>query len=136
VKTRDGTRTQVVDGVVKPDSLFVLQVGDKRIHYFLEADRSTMSNARYLAKLKSYYAFYQTYVRGEKKAGITQMRVLSVTISDARKVNLRETAQQVSTEAKDLFWFACERSYASTPEAVLAPIWQTLKEDTLRSIIA
>jgi hypothetical protein len=89
-----------------------------------------------LAKLKSYFAFYATYVRGDKKSGITQMRVLTVTISEARKDNLRETAQKVSTEAKDLFWFACERSYAGRPEAVLAPIWQTLKDDTLRSVIA
>jgi hypothetical protein len=136
VRTRDGTRTELVHSVVKPDGLFVLTVGEKRIHCFLEADRSKMTNARYLAKLKSHFAFYQTYVRGEKKAGITQMRVLSVTISDARKDNLRETAQQVSTEAKDLFWFACERSYRDDPTQARAPIWQTLKDDTLRSIIA
>jgi len=136
VRTRDGTRTELVHSVVKPDGLFVLKVGDKRIHCFFEADRSSMSNARYLAKLKSHFAFYQTYVRGAKKAGITQMRVLTVTISEARKENLRETAQQVSTEAKDLFWFACERTYAGTPEAVVRPIWQTLKDDTLRSLIA
>ena len=135
VRTRDGIRTQQVDGVVKPDALFVLKVGDKRIHYFFEADRSTMSNARYLTKLRSYFAFYATYVRGEKKAGITQMRVLSVTISEARKDNLRETAQKVSTEAKDLFWFACERTYREEPTQVLSPIWQTLKDDTVRSLM-
>jgi hypothetical protein len=54
VRTRDGLRTQLVDGVVKPDGLFVLKVGDKRMHCFFEADRSTMTNARYLAKCKSY----------------------------------------------------------------------------------
>jgi Replication-relaxation len=136
VQTREGKRTHLVDGVVKPDGLFVLKVGEKRIHCFFEADRSTMTNARYLGKLRSYFAFYATYVRGEKKAGITQMRVLSVTISEARKDNLRETAQKVSTEAKDLFWFACERPYREEPTQVLSPIWQTLSADTLRSLIA
>ena len=108
VRTREGTRTQIVDGVVIPDWLFVLKVGDKFIHCFLEADRSKMDHRRYLSKLKSYYAFYQTYVRDEKKAGIQQMRVLTVTISEARKDNLRETAHHVSSEGKCLFWFACE----------------------------
>jgi Replication-relaxation len=62
VRTRDGTSTKVVDGTVKPDSLFEVKEAGKAppIHYFLEADRSTMTNARYLAKLKSYYAFWAT----------------------------------------------------------------------------
>src|SRR5207248_6837252 len=119
LRTREGMRTQVVKGTVKPDSLFLLTHSAKGIHYFPEADRSTMSNARYLAKLKSYYAFWATYVKDAKKtARMRQMRVLSVTISEARKDNLRETAQQVSTEAKDLFWFACEGSYRSEPQQV------------------
>ena len=132
VKTRAGTRTQVVQKVIIPDGVIVVMVGGKRCHYFLEADRSRMSNARFLSKLKGYYAFW---AQRTQEYGIRQMRVISVTISELRKDNLRETAQQVSTEAKDLFWFACERTYAGKPEAVFAPIWQTLKDDTLRSLI-
>jgi hypothetical protein len=138
VNTREGTRTQVVEGAVIPDGLFVVKHGEKRIHYFLECDRSTMSNARYLAKLKSYYAFYSTYVHDdkEKRAGITQMRVLTLTISEARKDNLRTIAEEVSPEgkAKGLFWFACERSYRDMPQQVMASIWQTLEDDTLKSL--
>jgi hypothetical protein len=131
VHTREGRRTQQVDGVVIPDSLFVLSVGDKRVHYFLEADRSTMSNARYLKKLKSYFAFYATYVRDRPTSRIKQMRVLSLTISEARKDKLRETAQQVSTKGKELFWFACEKEYSGKPGEVFGTIWQTLENDTL-----
>jgi hypothetical protein len=135
VKTREGTRTQQVDGVVIPDGLFVVTDGAKPIHYFLEADRSTMSNARYLAKLKSYFAFWSTYVRGGRQpSGITQMRVLTITLSEERKKNLRMIADEVSTEAKDLFWFACEQSYRDEPEQVMSPIWQTLKDDTHKSL--
>ena len=135
VKTRDGIRTQQVDGVVKPDALFVLTVGDKRIHYFLEADRSTMSNARYLAKLKAYFHFWATYVKSAgKPSGIAQMRVLSVTLSEARKENLRETAQAVSSEAKNLFWFVCEKAYQGTPRELFGTHWQTLEDATRKSL--
>jgi hypothetical protein len=134
VRTRDGVRTQEVDGVVKPDGLFVVRIGDTSTHHFLEADRSTMSNARYLAKLKAYYAFWATYVKDGRSSRIKQMRVLSVTISEARKDNLRDTAQQVSPEAKNLFWFACEKAYQGKPDEVLGTTWQTLEDDTLKSL--
>jgi Replication-relaxation len=137
VRTREGLRTQLVDGVVIPDGLFKVTGGGKPIHYFLEADRSTMSNARYLAKLKSYFAFYSTYVHdhdGKQPSGITQMRVLTITLSEERKKNLRKIAQEVSPQAKELFWFACERSYRGVPEHVISPIWQTLKDDTLKNL--
>ena len=134
VRTREGSRTQEIDGVVKPDGLFVVKFGDKQIYYFLECDRSTMSNARYLMKLKSYYAFWATYVEGGRSSRIKQMRVLTVTISEARKDNLRETAQQVSDKAKGLFCFVCEKAYRGKPEAVFGTTWQTLEDDTLRSL--
>ena len=135
VRTRHGIRTQEVEGVVKPDGLFVVKVGENRLHYFLECDRSTMSNARYLTKLKAYYAFWATYVKdGKQPSGIKQMRVISVTISEARKDNLRETAQQVSSEAKNLFWFICEKVYYGKPQEVLGTNWQTLENNTLKRL--
>src|SRR5207248_3722859 len=114
LRTREGMRTQVVKGTVKPDSLFLLTHSAKGIHYFPEADRSTMSNVRYLAKLKAYYAFWATYVR-EDGSPIKQMRVLTITRSEGRKYNLRKIANQVSPQAKNLFWFICERSYLGKP---------------------
>jgi hypothetical protein len=133
VRTTGGTRTQVVEGTVKPDSLFLLLHREKGIHYFPEADRSTMSNARFLAKLKAYYAFWATYVR-EGGSPIKQMRVLTITRSEERKKNLREIADQVSPEAKKLFWFICEKSYLGKPQALFEPTWQTLENDTLKSL--
>ena len=126
MKTREGSRKQRVERTIIPDGVFVVSQGAKRIHYFLEADRSTMSNARYLAKLKAYFAFWSTYVKdGKQPSPIKQMRVVSVTISEARKDNLRKTAQQVSTEAKNLFWFISEKAYLGTPSEVLGPKWQS-----------
>jgi Replication-relaxation len=134
VRTASGPRTQDVDGVVKPDSLFVMKSPTQRIHNFLEADRSTMTNARYLTKLKAYYAFYATYVRDSRSSPIKQMRVLTITKSEARKDNLRKIAQQISPEAKGLFWFICEKAYLGNPQQIFENTWQTLEDDTLRSL--
>jgi protein involved in plasmid replication-relaxation len=133
LRTRDGTRTQVVEGTVKPDSLFEIVEREKGIHYFPEADRSTMSNARYLAKLKSYYAFWATYVR-DGRSPIKQMRVLTITRSEERKQNLRKIADQISPEAKNLFWFICEKAYLGKPQQVFAATWQTLEDDTCKRL--
>jgi hypothetical protein len=133
VRSQGGTRTQLVDGTVKPDSLFLLLHRAKGIHYFPEADRSTMSNARYLAKLKAYYAFWAAYVR-DGKSPIKQMRVLTITRSEERKQNIRKIADQVSPEAKNLFWFICEKAYLGKPQAIFEPTWQTLENDTLKRL--
>jgi hypothetical protein len=125
-------KTQLVDGVVIPDGLFVVTDHGKSSHYFLEADRSTMTNARYLTKLKNYFAFYATSVR-DNQTPVQRMRVLTLTLSEERKKNLRLTAQAVhESMAKELFWFACERSYLGLPEQVVGPIWQTLKDENLQ----
>jgi hypothetical protein len=134
VRTSSGPRTQVVDGVVKPDSLFVMKSPTQCIHYFPEADRSTMTNARYLAKLKAYYAFWATYVRDSRSSPIKQMGVLTITRSEARKDNLRKIAQQISPEAKGFFWFICEKSYLGNPRQIFENTWQTLEDNTLRSL--
>jgi hypothetical protein len=137
VNTREGARTQVVEGKVIPDGFFVLQQGKRRIAYFLEADRSTMSHARYLNKLKAYYHYWNTQIRTEKDpAKKRHIRVLTITISEERKKYLRKTAQSVSTEAKNLFWFGCERSYRDEPEQVISSIWQTLKVDMPKHLYA
>ena len=134
VRTPSGPRTQPVDGVVKPDSLFLITGRGPGIHYFPEADRSTMTNARYLTKLKAYYAFWATYVRNSQSSRIKRMRVLTITRSEARKENLRKIAQQVSPEAKGLFWFICEQAYLGNPQALFEPTWQTLEDNSLRRL--
>ena len=133
LRTREGTRTQVVEGTVKPDSFFLLTHSAKGIHYFPEADRSTMSNARYLAKLKSYYAFWATHVR-DGRSPIKQMRVLTITRSEERKQNLRTIADQISPEAKNLFWFLCEKAYLGNPKQVFEATWQTLEDNTRKRL--
>lgn len=134
VRTRDGTRTQVVEGVVIPDSLFVIVDPINRIHYFPEADRSTMTNARYQNKLKAYHAFWLRYVKDNRSSPIKQMRVLTITRSEERKQNLRKIADEVSPGAKGLFWFICEQAYLGKPQEIFKDTWQTLEDNTLKSL--
>lgn len=143
VRTSDGgQRTKVMKTAVIPDGFFALSQGERTANMclFLEADRSTMTNARYLAKLKGYYHYWKTHVRtGQDASGIRGFRVLTVTLSHERKDNLRESTkeglQKIDGRGLNLFWFACERDYQNTPHQLLASIWQTPADDTLRSIL-
>ena len=93
-----------------------------------------MTNARYLNKLKAYFAFWLKYVKDNRSSPIKQMRVLTITRSEERKQNLRKIADTVSPEAKNLFWFICEKAYLGTPQEVLKDTWQTLEDDTYISL--
>jgi hypothetical protein len=137
--TRDGAKTRRIKGTVIPDGYFALSYKGKTAHFFLEADRSTMSNARFLAKLKNYFHFYATQVRGkEHPSGMKGFAVLTITLSEERKQNLRRIARDVNAEGRglNLWWFACERSYQGKPQELLGQIWQTAgdAENTVRSI--
>jgi hypothetical protein len=62
------------------------------------------------------------------------MRVLTITRSEERRHNLRKIADEISHEAKNLFWFICEKSYLGKPKEIFKANWQTLEDDTLRSL--
>ena len=137
VRSRDGLRTQMVQAAVIPDGYFSLTFGSKTSHLFLEADRSTMTNARYLAKLKAYFHFWRTQVRdGTYPSGMKGFRVLTVTLSEERKQNLRRIAAEVDAQGRGLnmFWFACEKSYRARPEDILSAIWQTPQSESFKRI--
>lgn len=134
VRTPDGgQRTDLVKTTVIPDGFFALQTGKGLGHFCLEADRSTMTNARFLAKMKSYFRYWDEQVRQKKQP----FRMLTITLSEERKENLRQIAQQVDPKGRGLnvFWFACEQRYHNKPSQVLAPIWQTPADESVRSIL-
>jgi hypothetical protein len=140
VPTRDGGReTQRARGAVVPDGFFALEAGGKTSYLFLEADRSTMQTTRYLAKLKHYFHFWTTQVRGgTHPSGMKGFRVLTITLSEARKEHLRLLAREVDPQGLglNLFWFACERVYETAPPRLLDAIWQTPPDDTLKGLLA
>jgi hypothetical protein len=63
-------------------------------------------------------------------------RVLTVTLSEERKQNLRRIAAEVDAQGRGLnmFWFACEKSYRARPEDILSAIWQTPQSESFKRI--
>lgn len=132
-------RVRLKDGKVAivPDAFFTLEEGDDLMHFFLEADRSTMTLDRFLRKLQAYWQWWREGGH-EKKFDIKSFRVLTITISPERKENLRNISRQADGrgQGSNLFLFSCEKNYSlEKPEAILLPIWQSSKDESLRHLL-
>ena len=104
-----------------PDGVFSIAGAGR---FFLEADRSTSTNARYTSRLKAYFAYdLQEKAQAKaKKEKYYPFRVLTITITPARAENLRLAAKKDGLES-GLFWFASERSWRdSSPASILEPV--------------
>lgn len=122
---------------VWPDGYFCLNAPRGKHHFFLEADQSTMTNDRFLKKMKAYWAFWQSGGH-TKKYGIKSFRVLTITKSEARKENLLRVTIEADAKKKgsNLFMFACEKKYClSQPQGILEPIWQTPAEEEYKFLL-
>ncbi len=79
---------------VRPDAYFVLRrVGQKaknKFHFFLEADRSTMSHERMAAKIEGYVRYYERRLHTKKYAGMHSFLVATVTETRRRAEELRQ----------------------------------------------
>jgi len=112
---------------VCPDAYFGLEDPQGKMYFFLEADRSTMTNARFLQKMRGYYNCWKQGKHSEKY-GIKNFRVLTITKSKERARNLREVTKQADERQKGFsaFWFTSEENYSlEKPTNVLNPIWKT-----------
>jgi hypothetical protein len=76
---------------VIPDGFFTIQNKGQHHHFFLEADRSTMTTRRYLRKLRAYWLWWKTG-GPRSKFQIPRFRVLTLTTSEKRKESLRTLA--------------------------------------------
>lgn len=116
--------TRNVKMAVVPDAYFILNLGDRRAHFFLELDRGTMSNQRWKMRVRAY----KTYIeRGkyQERYHTNSLRILTVTTGDSRRDNLRKTTEQAG--GSSLFWFTTLGEI--TPQSVLAwPIWAVAQE--------
>lgn len=120
-----------------PDAYFALEDKEDELHFFLEADQSTMTNQRFLNKMRTYWNYWKEG-RHKEKQGIESFRVLTITKTEARKENLR----RITKEADDnktgsvMFWFTSEENYnPENPETILKPIWQTPKDDSQHQLL-
>jgi len=116
---------------ISPDAFFTIEDKGDLLHFFLEADRSTMSLERFLKKMKAYWQFWQEEGH-KKKFNISVFRVLTITISEERKENLRKITKKADERQRgsEMFLFACQKDYnLEEPESILKPIWQSPRDD-------
>ena len=116
---------------ISPDAFFTIEDKNDLLHFFLEANRSTMETERFLKKLKAYWQWWQE--EGHKrKFNISVFRVLTITVSEERKENLRKITKKADERQRgsEMFLFTCEKSYnLERPESILEPIWQSPRDD-------
>ncbi|MGA3116744.1 MAG: replication-relaxation family protein [Syntrophobacteraceae bacterium] len=120
-----------------PDAFLAVETAKSKHFLYLEADRSTMTNERFLKKLKAYWIWWKQG-GSRKKHGVDHFRVLTVTRSYERRDNLKRIALEASpgTGGSGMFWFACEKDYeVSAPESILRDIWVTAKSKERHSLL-
>ena len=121
---------------VIPDAHFVIEAADGRAaHFFLEADRGTMSQGRFLSKLQSYWQLRASTLNNSIPRAF---RVLTIAQSKRRMENLLATATDADPRhtGSRMFCFTVETEYSlEDPGAVFGAIWRTPVDATPRSIL-
>lgn len=123
---------------VRPDAFCIVRVTGGvggRIHCCLEADRSTMTVARFVAKLRGYFAYWRSG-EAQKQLGMRNFLVLTVTRSAERAEHLVEACRAVSDRGLRMFLFVNEQKY--TPAAtrtILDAIWTTPADSIRHSLL-
>ncbi|MEM2915244.1 MAG: replication-relaxation family protein [Candidatus Bathyarchaeia archaeon] len=121
---------------IVPDGFFGIEDSGGTMHFFLEADRSTMTNARFLGKLRAYWLWWKQ--GGQKGLGVDNFRVLTITKTRQRMENLVELARRVDDSGKSsyMFWFTTEDNYQlEQPETILQDIWLTPKDKLMHRLL-
>jgi hypothetical protein len=135
VYLRDGIQKKRVP--IAPDGYFGIEDPGGRMYFFLEADRSTMTDARFINKMRAYWHWWRQEGH-KKKFGIESFRVLAITATEQRKENLRRRTKEADAKqaGSGMFWFTSEKSYQlKKPETLLGEIWQTPKDDRWHRIL-
>lgn len=113
-----------------PDGYFTIKEkvkdGVEKLHFFLEADRGTMGDKKFLQKIKAYWQYWQEG-RHKKDFGFNaDFRVLTITNKQGRVDNLmNKTARAIDNEDScQMFWFCYDKSFnLDNPTTILEPIW-------------
>ncbi len=87
---------------LRPDGYFCLSCRGKGYSFFLEVDCSTMSNARIRSKVMAYLDYARSGLY-EKEFGLNYFRVLFVTKTKARLLNLKSTIEKLT----DKIFYLC-----------------------------
>ena len=121
---------------VIPDAYFVLEDADGHAaHFYLEADRGTMTQKRFLRKLQAYWRFRR--IDSELRFP-RSFRVITIAPSEARTKNLIVTAKDADSKrtGSPMFYFAAEDTYTlQHPEAMLDYIWRSPAGNKMHSLL-
>lgn len=120
-----------------PDAFLTIEDKEDLLNFFLECDRSTMTQWRFLNKMKAYWHYWKEE-QHKKKLEIDSFRVLTITKSQERKENLRELTKQADDKktGSEMFWFTSEENYnLKDPQSILKPIWQTPRDDIFHHLL-
>ena len=132
LKGRYGENPELV-----PDAFFVLGHDGYEYPVFLEVDRGTMTEERFVNKLKLYWRWWREE-RIKDSLGFTHFRVITVTPNETRSENLRIASKEANTDKKgsNMFLFTPDRNYSiEKPEAIFEPIWKSPKDDLAKTIL-
>ena len=131
LKDKNGHNCQRKKLAVVPDGYFVLSLGGRRGHFFLEIDLATEPGKRWADKVRGYLAYLESGLY-QKRYQTRSLRVLTVTTGPKRLENLRQTTQAVG--GGSLFWFTTLA--LAQPATVLSDaIWQRARMEGLHSLI-
>lgn len=120
-----------------PDAFFTLEDKGEVINFFLEADRGTMTAARFVKKLKIYWS-WRSDEKLKGKLRLAHFRVLTVAPSQGRSDALRRAGKggDPRGDGSLMFLFLSETKYSlENPEDILSLFWSSPKDDSLRSIL-
>ena len=112
---------------VVPDKIFKIESESGSLHVFLEVDRATMPVVRQTLKQTSLYRKFVGYQKVWRdklhtRFGMSRVRVLTVTTTPERVVNLVEAAQQLRESTPGLFLFTHRANLTLTPEPLNARV--------------
>jgi len=114
-----------------PDAYLVLNLGDRRACFFMEADRGTVPGRRWRERVQAYLA----YVRGggyEERFGSRSLRVVVICTGEGRARSLRRATERVGGSA--LFWFT-RLSQVKEDSVLAGKIWQADGSPNPRALI-
>jgi hypothetical protein len=117
-----------------PDGYFrlALAASSAEAHFFLEVDQGTMSNVRWQGKVKAYSEFRGRGL-SHKHFGTRNFRILVVTTSQRRLVNLKRATERAGGE--HYFWFTLQGHVDIwQPERLLQPIWHVATQEGERAL--
>jgi len=132
---REQTRT------FTPDSFITISTDAQDLFFFLEADRHSKDNDRFLNQMRKYWNYKSAWkeeMGTDKDGKHFGFRVLIVALSDKKINNLRKITKEATDNktGSPMYWFTSETKFnPENPETILQPIWQTPKDDIFHSLL-